>query len=59
MSKRFRCGRAILTNNGTVKKLSLGKGGGSRFCDWYDNDMNFDEVRHRLINLFNLGNSIK
>ncbi len=56
MSKRFRCGRAILTNDGKIKKLSLAKGGGCRYCDWFDNNMNFDDVRHSLINIFNLGN---
>jgi hypothetical protein len=55
-SKKFRCGRAVLTKKGTVKKLDLEKGGGSRYIDWYNKFMNFDDVRDYLINLYNLGN---
>ncbi len=59
MSRRFRCGRVVLTLDGKVTKLGLLQGGGVRSCEWNDNDMNFDEVRHRLMNIYNLGNSIK
>jgi hypothetical protein len=58
MNKRFRCGRLTLTKNGEVKKVDLGNGGGSRFCEWSDNDMTFNDIHNRLINIFNLGNLI-
>jgi len=59
IKKRIRCGRVILTKDGEIKKLSLKKGGGSRFCEWPYKYMNFDYVRERLIKIFNLSNLIK
>lgn len=53
-SKRFRCGRVMINKNGEVKKLGLGKGGGSRYCKWYYKWMNFDDVRRQLVQVFNL-----
>ncbi len=58
MNKRFRCGRLVLTKNNTVQKLSLAKGGGSRFCKWFHKWMTFKYVRGQLIKLYNLGNLI-
>ena len=55
-NKRFRCGRAVVEKNGKVKKLDLEKGGGSRYIDWYNNFMNFDDLRDYLINLYDLSN---
>ena len=54
MSKKFRCGRLMLTKDGKLIKLDLGNGGGSRHCDWHHKDMDFDDVHSRLINIFNL-----
>jgi len=55
MNRRFRCGRLILTKDGTIKKLELEDGGGSRFCDWDPIDIGFDDIHCRLIDIFNLG----
>ena len=46
----------MLTADGTVEKLDLAKGGGSRFCEWTHGYMNFEDVRGRLVKLYNLGN---
>ena len=56
--KRFRCGRAVLLSDGTVKKLNLSEGGGSRHSNWYHSYMNFESVRNDLIKMYHLGNSI-
>ncbi|CAF3302861.1 unnamed protein product [Rotaria sp. Silwood2] len=56
MSKRFRCGRLLLTKDGTVKKLDLENGGGCRSCEWQNKDMTFDNVHHLLLNIFKLSN---
>ena len=55
MNRRFRCGRLILTKDGTTKKLELEEGGGIRYCDWDPIDMNFDGIYHRLLDIFKLG----
>ena len=52
--KRFRCGRAVLSLDGKVKKLSLEQGGGSRYCLWYHSYMNFESVREELVRLYKL-----
>lgn len=57
-SKRFRCGRVILTKDDKVKKVDLENGGGSRYCKWYYKWMNFEDVRRQLIKIFNLGKLI-
>jgi hypothetical protein len=54
MSKRFRCGRLILTKDGTIKKLGLEEGGGTRWCTWDNNDMDFNNVHYRLRDIFHL-----
>ncbi|CAF4120648.1 unnamed protein product, partial [Rotaria sordida] len=57
MNKKFRGGRLTLTKDGTIRKLELENGGGTRFCTWDDNDMDFDTVHRRLLNIFNLNDS--
>ena len=54
MNKRFRCGRLILTRDGTIKKLDLRAGGGTRFCDWHNIDMTFENVHYQLLKIYNL-----
>lgn len=54
MSKKFRCGRLLQTSDGRIKKLDLGSGGGTRTCDWSDEQMTFDEVHDRLLTVFDL-----
>jgi hypothetical protein len=54
MNKRFRCGRLILTKDGTIKKLGLEEGGGTRWCAWDNNDMDFNNVHYRLRDIFHL-----
>lgn len=56
MSKKFRCGRLLQTSDGRIKKLDLGSGGGTRTCDWSDEQMTFDEVHDRLLTVFDLSN---
>lgn len=55
--KGFRCGRALLFPDSTIKKLGFEQVGGSRFCDWYHNYMNFENVRNELVRMYNLGRS--
>ncbi|UJR17453.1 hypothetical protein I4U23_004348 [Adineta vaga] len=52
MSKKFRCGRLLLTRDGRIKKLDLGNGGGTRICDWPDDSMTLDGVHNRLLAVF-------
>ncbi|CAF1530528.1 unnamed protein product [Rotaria magnacalcarata] len=54
MNRRFRCGRLVLTRDGTIKKLDLEDGGGTRVCNWDFIDMNFDHVLHRLQHIYRL-----
>lgn len=56
--KKFRCGRVVLSSDGTVKKLNLSEGGGSRVLNWFNSYMNFETVRNVLIKMYHLGNSI-
>ncbi len=58
MNRKFRCGRLIRTNDGTIKKIELDDGGGSRYCTWDDKDMDFETVHHRLLNIFELSKTI-
>jgi hypothetical protein len=53
--KRFRCGRLIKRKDGTIKKLDLSDGGGARFCNFDDQDMDFHEIHRRLLEIFRLG----
>ncbi|CAF3412465.1 unnamed protein product [Rotaria sp. Silwood1] len=57
MNRRFRCGRLVLTKNGLIKKVELEDGGGTRFCNWEPINMDFEDVHHRLLNIFSLGES--
>jgi hypothetical protein len=59
MNKRFRCGRLMITKNGKLKKLTLLNGGGSRYCDWDSDNMTFNDVHYRLLNIFDLRKIIK
>ena len=54
MSKKFRCGRLLQTKDGRMKKLDLGNGGGTRTCDWTDDNMAFDEVHRLLLAVYSL-----
>ncbi|CAF3690424.1 unnamed protein product [Adineta steineri] len=54
MSKRFRCGRLMFGRNGKVRKMNLARGGGTRFCEWNNTDMNFKDVHQSLLNIFNI-----
>ncbi|CAF1475892.1 unnamed protein product [Adineta steineri] len=54
MSKRFRCGRLMFGRNGKVRKMNLARGGGTRFCEWNNSDMNFKDVHQSLLNIFNI-----
>ncbi len=56
MSRRFRCGRLILSRDGTINKVVLKYGGGTRFCDcdWHNDNMTFEDVHYRLLDIFNL-----
>ncbi|CAF4393084.1 unnamed protein product [Rotaria sp. Silwood2] len=54
MSRKFRCGRLMLTKDRTIKKLELENGGGTRFCTWDNDDMDFDTVHRRLLNIYKL-----
>ncbi|CAM4979910.1 unnamed protein product [Rotaria socialis] len=56
MNKTFRCGRLMLTKDGILKKLELENGGGSRRCNWDHNDMDFNTVQQRLMDVFHLNN---
>ncbi|UJR20025.1 hypothetical protein I4U23_023159 [Adineta vaga] len=56
MTKKFRCGRLLLTRDGRVKKLDLGNGGGTRTCDWTDDYMTFDDVHRQLLTVFSFIN---
>ena len=55
MSKHFRCGRLLQTRDGRTVKLNLNNGGGTRTCDWSNENMTFDEVHDQLLNVFSLG----
>jgi hypothetical protein len=57
--KKIRCGRIILTKDGEIKKIGLGKGGGPRVYEWRYYNISFDCVRGELIKIFNLRNLIK
>jgi hypothetical protein len=59
MSKSFRCGRVILTKDGTIKKLDFADGGGSRRCDWNQTNMTFHDAHNRALNKFQLSKIIK
>ena len=52
--KQFRCGRIQIVNN-EIKKIPLNQGGGSRFCQWRYFHMDFNAVRERLTQLYNIG----
>jgi hypothetical protein len=52
MSKKFRCGRLLLTRDGRIKKLDLGNGGGTRTCDWPSDTMTLDDVHNELLTIF-------
>ncbi|CAF3536781.1 unnamed protein product [Rotaria sp. Silwood1] len=54
MNKKFRCGRLMLSENQTLKKLDLENGGGSRSCQWNKKDMTFTEVHYILLEVFKL-----
>ncbi|CAF0982176.1 unnamed protein product [Adineta ricciae] len=54
MSKKFRCGRLLLTRDGRVKKVELGGGGGTRTCDCSDEQMTFDDVHNLLLTIYSL-----
>ncbi|CAF4046325.1 unnamed protein product [Adineta steineri] len=49
MSKKFRCGRLLSNKDGRIKKLNLENGGGTRSCEWPDDQMTFDEVHNQLL----------
>ncbi|CAF1495282.1 unnamed protein product [Rotaria sordida] len=57
MNRRFRCGHLVLTRDGTIKKLELEDGGGSRFCNWDPIDMDFNSIHRNLIDIFKLEGS--
>lgn len=52
MPNTFSCGRLMLGKDGSVKKLHLHEGGGSRDCEISHIDMGFDEIHDRLRDLF-------
>ncbi|CAF1397438.1 unnamed protein product [Rotaria sordida] len=54
MNRRFRCGRLISTGNGVIKKVELEDGGGTRFCNWDPINMDFEDIHHRLLDIFRL-----
>lgn len=54
MNNRLLCGRLILTRDGTIQKLEVADGGSTRIYGWDNEDMNFEEVQRRLINIHNL-----
>ncbi|CAF3791938.1 unnamed protein product [Rotaria magnacalcarata] len=56
MNKTFHCGRLMLTKDGILKKIELENGGGSRRCNWDHNDMDFNTVQQRLMDVFHLNN---
>ncbi|UJR17946.1 hypothetical protein I4U23_004845 [Adineta vaga] len=56
MTKKFRCGRLMLTKAGQIKKVDLGNGGGTRTCDESDDHMTFDDVHNQLLMVFSLEN---
>ena len=58
MSKKFRCGRLLLTRDGQLKKLDLGKGGGTRTCEWKNDRMTFDEVHKQLRSVFSFSKRV-
>ena len=52
MPNTFSCGRLMLGKDGSLKKLHLHEGGGSRDCEISHIDMGFDEIHDRLRDLF-------
>lgn len=58
MTKRFRCGRAIITKDGVVKHKDHDNGGGSLYCEWTHRDMRFTDVHRSLLRLYNLSKII-
>ena len=56
MNKKFRCGRLIITKDGKKKVIKQCDGGGSRFCNWDNLNMDLNEAHHRILKLFGLSN---
>jgi len=59
MNKKFRCGRLMLTKDGSIKKIDLQGGGGIRSCPWRYSKMTFKDVHNQLLKIYKLGKMIK
>jgi len=57
MANKFHCGRLVINKDGSVKKLALADGGGTRDCTISHIDMGFKEIHDRLREIFLLGNT--
>ena len=55
MRKQIHCGRLMINRDGTVKKVQLSDGGGTRHCSWDHIDMNFVELQESLCQVFGVG----
>jgi len=56
MPNKFVCGHLVKTRDGTVKKVVLAGGGGTRDCQISHIDMGFDEIHDKLREIFLQGN---
>ena len=56
-TKRFRCGRLRLNQNGIIEKLELENGGGSRYCHWFGKQMTFVQVHRQIRKVYGLSNT--
>jgi hypothetical protein len=59
MNKRYRCGRLMLTKDGTMETIDLRHGGGIRSCTWRHDKITFKDVHDQLLHIYKLGQEIK
>jgi hypothetical protein len=59
MTKHVRCGRLLITRDGTIKEIDLEHGGGIRHCLLTHIDMGFEEIHDNLCDFYSIGNSYK
>lgn len=53
-TRKFRCGRLIITKDGTFKKPVLKEDGGTRWCRWDNDYMDFRNVHFQLRRIFRI-----